>query len=77
MKLEDSDFDKLEKQSPLTMREIQIARFAAKLAVQELESRFYAQVGKTIITRIFIWIGVLAIGFLVGKGWISPTGWGK
>lgn len=70
--LEDTDFDKLDEESPLTVREIRIARLAAKLAVQELETRFYKQVGKTLVTRILVWIGVLVVGFAAGRGWLQP-----
>jgi hypothetical protein len=55
----------------LTARETAIAKEAAKLAVAELETRFYAQVGKTVITRILVWIGIAAVAFAAGKGWIS------
>lgn len=55
----------------LTDRELFIAKQAAKLAVEELEKRFYEQVGKTIITKILVWIGIAACAFAAGKGWIS------
>jgi hypothetical protein len=55
----------------LTDRETAIAKEAAKLAVAELEMKFYAQVGKTVITRILVWIGIAAVAFAAGKGWIS------
>lgn len=74
--LEDTDFDKLDEESPLTVREIRIARLAAKLAVQELETTFYKQVGKTVVTKVFVWIGIAFVAFAAGKGWIPPH-WGK
>ena len=55
----------------LTARETAIAKEAAKLAVAELETRFYAQVGKTVVTKVLIWIGIAAVAFAAGKGWIS------
>ena len=70
--LNDSDFTKLDEESPLTVREIRIARMAAKLAVQELETRFYSQVGKTLIQRMLIWLGIAVVAFAAGKGWIVP-----
>lgn len=54
----------------LTDRERLIAKEAAKLALEELSSEFYKKVGKTVIEKVLIWIGLLATGFLVGKGWI-------
>ena len=55
----------------LTARETAIAKEAAKLAVIELETRFYAQVGKTVVTRILVWIGIAAVAFAAGKGWLT------
>jgi hypothetical protein len=55
----------------LTDRELAIAKQAAKLAVEELETRFYAQVGKTVVNRVLIWIGIAAVAFAAGKGWIA------
>ena len=54
----------------LTDRERMIAKEAAKLALEELSSEFYKKVGKTVVEKVLIWIGLLATGFLVGKGWI-------
>jgi hypothetical protein len=54
----------------LTERERMIAKEAAKLALEELSSEFYKKVGKTVVEKVLIWIGLLATGFLVGKGWI-------
>lgn len=54
----------------LTERERLIAKEAAKLALEELSSEFYKKVGKTVVEKVLIWIGLLATGFLVGKGWI-------
>lgn len=54
----------------LTDRERLIAKEAAKLALEELSSEFYKKVGKTIVEKAFIFIGLLAVGFVVGKGWV-------
>jgi len=54
----------------LTEREEAIARKAAKLAVEEVSSEFYKKVGKTVVEKALIWIGLLVVGFVFGKGWI-------
>jgi hypothetical protein len=54
----------------LTDREEAIARKAAKLAVEEMSSEFYKKVGKTVVEKLLIWIGLLVVGFVVGKGWL-------
>ena len=55
----------------LSEREIAIAKRAAKLAMQELSDDFYKRVGKTVITRVLVWIGAFALGLGYAKGWIS------
>jgi len=54
----------------LTERERIIAKEAAKIALQELSGEFYKQVGKTVVEKVLIWIGLLVVGFVVGKGWL-------
>ena len=54
----------------LTERERMIAKEAAKLALEELSGQFYKQVGKTVVEKVLIWIGLLVVGFVVGKGWL-------
>lgn len=54
----------------LTEREMLIARKAAKLAVEEMTNEIYRTVGKSVLTRIFVWVGAVAVGFAVAKGWI-------
>jgi hypothetical protein len=54
----------------LTDREREIAKEAAKLALEELSSEFYKKVGKTVIEKSLIWIGLLVTGFVLGKGWV-------
>ena len=54
----------------LTERERLIAKEAAKLAIEEMSSEFYKKVGKTIVEKVFIFIGLLFVGFVFGKGWI-------
>jgi hypothetical protein len=54
----------------LTDRERLIAKEAAKLALEELSGEFYKKVGKTLVDKVLIWIGLLVVGFVFGKGWI-------
>lgn len=54
----------------LTEREKLIAKEAAKLALEELSSEFYKKVGKTVVEKVLIWVGMLFVGFVIGKGWI-------
>jgi hypothetical protein len=55
----------------LNEREMAVAREAARIAVKELSDEFYKQVGKTVVTKILIWIGIAAVAFAAGKGWIT------
>ena len=57
----------------LTERERAIAKEAAKLALEELSSEFYKKVGKTLVEKVLIWVGLLAAGYVFGKGWIVRT----
>lgn len=54
----------------LTEREEAIAKRAAKMAIEEMSGEFYKLVGKTIVEKLLIWIGILVVGFVFGKGWI-------
>ena len=54
----------------LTAREEEIAKRAAKLAIEERSNEFYKKVGKTVVETALIWIGMLFVGFVIGKGWI-------
>ena len=54
----------------LTERERQIAKEAAKLAIEEMSSEFYKKVGKTIVEKALIWIGLFVVGLVIGKGWV-------
>jgi hypothetical protein len=54
----------------LTDREEAIARKAAKLAIEEMSGEFYKKVGKTVVEKVLIWVGMLVVGFVIGKGWI-------
>jgi hypothetical protein len=47
----------------LTERERMIAKEAAKIAIEEMSSEFYKKIGKTVVEKILIWIGLLVIGF--------------
>lgn len=55
----------------LTEREEAIARRAAEIAIEQVTERFYAQVGKSVVTKMFVWLGVATVGFGVAKGWIK------
>ena len=57
----------------LNERELAIAKAAAHIAIQELTDQFYKQVGKTMFQKVLIWIGAIAIGFGLAKGWITFT----
>ena len=57
----------------LTDRERLIAKEAAKLALEELSGEFYKKVGKTVVEKVLIWVGMLAVGFVIGKGWLIKT----
>ena len=57
----------------LTERERLIAKEAAKLALEELSGEFYKKVGKTVVEKALIWIGLLVVGFVMGKGWLIRT----
>ena len=54
----------------LTERERAIAQEAARLALEDLSSEFYKKVGKTVVEKALIWVGMLVVGFVLGKGWI-------
>jgi hypothetical protein len=54
----------------LTEREKLIAKEAAKLALEELSGEFYKKIGKTVVEKVLIWVGMLVVGFVLGKGWI-------
>jgi membrane-bound ClpP family serine protease len=57
----------------LTERELAVARAAAKFAIEEIASEFYRRVGKSVVSKVLIYIGLLAFGFGVAKGWITFT----
>lgn len=57
----------------LTEREMAVAKTAARLAVTEMADEFYKQVGKTVVTKVLIWIGIAAVAFAAGKGWINKV----
>jgi len=54
----------------LTERERAIAKEAAKIAIEEMSSEFYKKVGKTVVEKALIWIGLFVVGLVIGKGWI-------
>ena len=65
--------DQQENEIRLNERELAVAKEAARLAIQEITDQFYKQVGKTMFQKALIWIGAIAIGFGLAKGWITFT----
>ena len=61
----------------LTEREQAIAKAAAKMAIEEMSGEFYKMVGKTIVEKALIWIGLIVVGFVFGKGWIVKVWYAK
>ncbi len=55
----------------LTAREEAIAQRAAEIAVEKVAIHFYAQVGRGVLTRLLVWIGMGVVGFLLAKGWVK------
>lgn len=55
----------------LTDREMAVAKAAARIAIAEISDEFYRQVGKTMVTKVLVWIGIAAVAFATGKGWIA------
>lgn len=57
----------------LTEREMTIAKVAAKIAIRELSDEFYKQIGRGVVTRALVWVGLIFVGFAVARGWIPPV----
>jgi len=55
----------------LTEREMLIAKTAAKMAVKEIQDSFYKEIGKGVVTKLLVWIGLATVAFLAGKGYIK------
>lgn len=55
----------------LTEREMAIARMAAEIAVKQLADEFYKGVGRNVVKKFFVWLGLGVIGFAAGHGWIK------
>lgn len=54
-----------------------IAKRAADQAVEKLTDHVYRQIGKSVVSKMFWAIGVLAVAFYfyaVSHGWIKPPG---
>lgn len=52
----------------LTDREMLIARKAAEIAVREVANEFYRQVGRSVVTKLLIWLGMVMVAWAAGKG---------
>jgi hypothetical protein len=63
-----SDFTPIDPPEGLSEQDIKVARYAARLAVQEMERTFYARVGKSVVTRWLVIIGAMAAAFTAGGG---------
>ena len=66
---EKDELNELEAQ--LTEREMMIAKAAAKIAVRELSDDFYKSIGRSVVQRWLVYIGLLSAGWFGGKGWFS------
>jgi hypothetical protein len=55
----------------LSEREMLIAKEAAKIAVKEIQDSFYKEVGKGVITKALVWIGLAVVAFMAGRGYIK------
>lgn len=55
----------------LTERELLIARAAARIAIKELSDDFYKSIGRNVVQRWLIYVGLLSAGWFGGKGWFS------
>lgn len=70
-----SDKDPLDDIPDITDRERLIIRVTANLAADEAVERmtntFYRNVGKFTVNKLLIIIGMVVIGFAVGRGWIK------
>jgi hypothetical protein len=51
----------------LTERELLIAQHAADMAVKKMWEEFYKEGGKTLFKKILPVLGLLTIGFVMGK----------
>jgi hypothetical protein len=55
----------------LTEREVHVAKVAAKLAVKEMQDEVYRGIGKNVVQRFLIYVGIIAVSVAFGKGWLS------
>lgn len=56
-------------------QEARIVNKAAKQATEMVKLQFFAEVGRTFVTRFLVIIGVVVVAFAAGKGWIElPKG---
>lgn len=67
------------RRTPMISEEIieEIAEKAADKAIQKMENKIYQSVGKTFITRIFQFIGMIIVGlgvYLNNKGYLNLEG---
>lgn len=51
-----------------------IAEKAAEKAVKKMTDDFYKQIGRNVVSKLLIWIGILAFGVAVGAGKIKLPG---
>ena len=55
----------------LSDREKLIAQEAARLAVKQMTDNFYKEVGRSLVSRFLIVVGVGIVGYLVAKGYVK------
>jgi len=59
----------------LTDAEIEeIAEKAAEKAVEKITAHFYQEIGKTVVKRVLVLLGVVAVGittWMAGHGWLK------
>lgn len=63
-----------EDREPVVLSEAQleaIAEKAADKAVKKMTDDFYKQIGRNVVSKLLIWIGILAFGVAVGAGKIK------
>lgn len=55
----------------LSSRELAIAEKAAELAVQKMQDEFYQMVGKNVVNKFLIALGIFVVGVVIGltKTW--------
>ncbi len=61
-----------EEEKPLSPREHFLVTKAAEMAEKKVTDSFFREVGKAVVNRFLIIVGLVAVAFALGKGWITP-----